>query len=204
MANTVAPLSEVGVASMAGDLLDEFNITSLDENTPAARFMARSFGYVRDETLQLYPWHFATKRALLPVLTELPEFGWDYQYNLPTDCIRVHPLKDDGLLDGVDIPHEVENNRILCDVPTEIKIRYTFRQTNLAKWRPLAARVFAARLAMYAATRITGKSEYFAKSQAEFQRAMFEATHADSLERGTQASYSLGEDVFSARGLVSY
>jgi len=52
MANTTAPLSEVAIASMAAGILDDYTIADLDENRPITRFMAREFGYVRDEVLQ--------------------------------------------------------------------------------------------------------------------------------------------------------
>jgi hypothetical protein len=109
-------------------------------------------------------------------------------------------------LEGADIPHEVENDQILTDAPGPLKIRYTRRLTNIAKWRPLMARTLAARLAMYAATRVTGKMQYFEKAASEYQRVYVEAAHADSLERGTVERYSgsgdYADDVFTVRGLV--
>lgn len=203
MANTTAPLSEVGVVAMAGDLLDEFNISSLDENTPFARFASRQFGYVRDEVLQLYPWHTAIKREQLAA-TEAPAFGWSYAYTIPADALRVHPIRSNGELDGAMIPFEIEAGQILTNQPAPLKIRYTFRLTNLSKWRPLMARVFAARLAMYGATRVTGKDSYYQKAKAEFDRTLFEAAHADSLERGTTENYWGSDNVFSARGLTEW
>lgn len=203
MANTTAPLSEVGVASMAADLLDEFNFASFDEDAPLTRFFAREFGYVRDEVLQLYPWHPAKKRALLEPLADAPAFGWATAYNLPADAIRVLPLRADGYLNGNRVAFEIEDGKLLCDYTKALPIHYIYRLTNMAKWRPLMARVLASRLAMYASTRVTGKAEYFNKAQAEYNRVLFEATHADSLERGTPENY-LGDDdgnVFSARGI---
>lgn len=204
MANTTAPYSEVVVASMAGDLLDEFNISSLDDNSPLSRFMAREFGPVRDEVLQLYPWHVALKRAALDPLDSEPAFGWDYQYQLPTDCIRLLPLRVDGDHNAPEIPYELEDEgRILTNAAGPLYIRYVKKLTNVAKWRPLMIRVLATRLAMYASTRITGKQNYYQKTYAEYQRVFFEATHADSLERGTPEDYSIDGNVFSVRGLTT-
>lgn len=191
---------------MAAGILDDFHISSLDEDHPIGRFMAREFGYVRDEVLQAYPWWPAMKRAAIDPVSQAPAFGWDYAYNLPEDCLRLSPLRAGGSLDGADIPHELENGQVLTNAGGPLKIRYTQRLTNMAKWRPLMARTLAARLAMYAATRVTGKMQYFEKASAEYQRVFFEATHADSLERGTQERYSLGnqffdDDVFTARGI---
>ena len=205
MANTTVPYSEAAVASMAASLLDEYNIVSLDEDTPLARFMSREFGFVRDEVLQIYPWHVAGKRVSLSPLANEPEFGWKYAYQLPSDCIRVRPLRDGGLLDTAELPHEIEGGQILTDQPAPLYVRYTYRLTNMSKWRPMMARLLACRLAMYAATRITGKSMYYEKCVQEYNRAFFEATHADSLERGSTERvqlYDNSHDAISVRGIT--
>lgn len=203
MANTSAPLSEVAVASMAAGILDDYHISDLDEDRPITRFMAREFGVVRDEVLQLYPWHPAMARASLSPSTETPAFGWSRNYPLPSDCLRVMPLRVNGEINGADLPHEVEGGSILCNELAPLRVRYIKRLTNIALWRPLMARVLAARLAMYAASRVTGKLQYVEKARGEYQSAMYEATHADSLERGTVETY--GDDysnVLSVRGIT--
>lgn len=204
MANTTANLSEVAVASMAAGILDDFHLSDLDEDTPIARFMAREFGYVRDEVLQMYPWHVAVTRASLPVLEDAPAFGWDYAYQLPEDCLRLHPLRYEGKFSGQDVPYELESNQILTNQSGPLYIKYTKRLTNMTRWRPLMARTLASRLAMYAATRVTGKLNYYEKAAAEFGRVYFEATHADSMERGLNErvlSYNTEADSLSVRGI---
>lgn len=211
MANTLAPLSEVGIASMAAGLLDDYHIASLDEDRPIVRFMAREFGYVRDEILQSYPWHFAKTRAVLAPESDAPAFGYSYSYVIPTDCVRLLALRYNGNHNGGDVLYEVESGKILCNVSSSLNVIYIKRESNVAKWSPLAARAFAARLAMYAATRVTGKMQYFQKAQAEFQAVMFEARVADSLERGTPEStdYKLNSltvrgSLYGTPGIASY
>jgi len=110
-------------------------------------------------------------------------------------------------LDGEPIAHEVEGGQILTDEAGPLKIRYIKRLTQISQWRPLMARVFAARLAVYAATRVTGKMQYYQKAMDEYQRLMIEAQHADSLERGTTERTSVPggytQDVFTVRGITS-
>ena len=185
-------------------MLDEFRLVDLDQNDPMSRFFAREFGQVRDEVIQLYPWHVFSKRAKLPALSDEPAFGWDFAYNLPSDCIRLLPLRVDGAFNGPAVAHEVEARQVLTNASGPLPVRYLFRQTNMAKWPPLTARVLAARLARYAATRVTGKESYFSKTDAEFKASMFEAMQSDSLERGTVETYTDGEDAFSVRGLTRY
>lgn len=207
MANTSAPLSETAIATMAAGLLDEYHISDLDDDHPMARFMAREFGYVRDEFLQLYPWHFATTRASLPEVLPAPAFGWLRAFQRPHDCIRMLPLRVGGFKDGPEVPHEVESGRVLTDAVAPLLVRYVKREIDLTKWSPLAARALACRLAMFAATRVTGKTGYYQKAQQAYQEALTLAMHADSLERGPSEyvlsghGTSVQETVMSVRGV---
>lgn len=188
MANTSAALSEVGVANMAAAVLSEATITSLDDDTALARFMAREFGYQRDEFLQTYPWHFALTRAALAQNADAPAYGWTYAYQLPAACVRLLPITADGSWSGAPIAYELESRQILTDYATSnstLYVRYIRRETNLAKWSPLAARALGARLAVTASLRMTGKAQYFEKAREAYSSALWEAQQADALERGT-------------------
>lgn len=186
MANTSAPLSEVAVANMAATALDERYITSLDQETTFARFVAANFGYVRDEVLRMYPWAFAMKRAALPASAETPAFGYKYSYPVPTDCLRVLPLRCNGLLNGAPIKYEYESRALLTDAEAPLLVRYIRRVTNPAEFDPLFARVFGLHIAYLAANRVTGKTSFMDRIGRALLQALQEAKHVDSLERGTQ------------------
>lgn len=203
MADTSAPLSEVAIANMAGSLLNEYPLTSLDNDTPLGRFMAREFGYTRNELLQTYPWHFAKTRALLPALSAAPAFGWTYAYNVPADCLRLLPLRENGALNGEPILYELESGQILtnyADTNGGLRVHYIRRETTPSKFPPLFARALANRLAVLAAQRVTGKSQYFQTALSAYTLTLQEAMLADSLERGTpETQYS--DTVLSVRGV---
>ncbi len=201
MANTSAPLSEVGIANMAAELLSDHGMATLDENTPLGRFMQRNFGYVRDEMLQAYPWHFAKTRKILPVDNAAPAFGYSYSYTLPTDCLKLLPLRCGGLHNGTPIPYELESGKILTngDGNTSLKIHYIRRETDCSKFSPLFARAFGCRLALIASVRVTGKSNYYDRCLLAYQDSMFLAAQQDSLERGTPES-QYDSEVLAVRG----
>lgn len=201
MANTTAQLSEIAVANMAAAVLSEGAITSLDDNSSLGRFMAREFGFSRDEVLQSYPWHFARSRALLPKLTAAPAFGYSNKFQLPEDCVRLLPITEAGVWGGVPVVYELESREILTNYQWTggtLPVYFIRRETNLARWSPLAARVLAARLAMTAAMRITAKPAYFDRIKTAYADAVYEAHLADSLERGTP-EHSYGDTVLSVR-----
>lgn len=188
MANTTATLSEVAVANMAVDVIDDYPLTSLDDDTKVGRFMARNFGPARDEILQRYPWHFAKKRALVAASATAPAFGWDYAYNFPDDCLKPLPLRTDGEWNGQPIPFEVESRQILTDKSGPLKLLYIRRVTAMSQWTPLAARVLANYLALLGAQNITGKSSYAEKASALLRDSLEIAKLADTLEFGSPES----------------
>lgn len=185
MANTSAPLSEVAIANMAAGILDDYPITSLDDETPIARIMAREFGFVRREVLAMHPWSDVKTRKLLAPMNDAPEFGWGYKYALPADCLRLLPLRENGEWEGNLIPYELESREILCNESGSLKIHYLRDETNPAKFSPLLARAFAARLAITAASRITGKMAMRERAKDEFKEALAAAQIIDSLSMGT-------------------
>lgn len=206
MPASTSPLSETAIANLAGAMLGEAPINSFDETNPLARFMTRHFGVVRDQVLQTYPWHFALTRALLPQATTTDDdWGWDYAYLVPADCLRLLPLRQSGLLNGAVIPYELESGKIRTDEAGPLKVRYLRREADVGKWSPLAGNLLAARLALTGAMRIPGKASYYERVRAAHSDIYGEATKADSLERGSPEDivdeYGGGYDVFSVRGV---
>jgi len=196
MANTAAPLSEIAVANFAVGILDDTALTSLDGPSSLSRFMAREFGYTRDEVISLYPWSFAITRAALAPDSAAPAFGYDYSYTVPADCLRVLPVTTDGRPNSAKIEYVREGNKLLTNYGPVLYIRYLRRVTNAAEFDPLFARALGARLARLAATRITGKTSYKQIAQQEWQEALSEATHVDSMQQGYAGRVETSQDAF--------
>lgn len=204
MATTNAPLSEVAIANFAATTLDDQALTTLDDNNKLGRFMARNFGFVRDELLRGFPWTFAKKRALMTALADAPAFGFRYQYQAPADCLRVLPLTDTGEEDGEEIRHKVEGDLILTDVGPSLRIRYIRKGIPAAKFDPLFARALGQLLAVYAAQNITGKASYVDKAIQLFDRATSAAYLVSSLESGSvnyTAGNMRGANAMNVRGI---
>lgn len=200
MANTTAPLSETAIANMAVDILDDYRLNDLDDDTTVGRWMARNFGIVRDEVLQSYTWHKVRTRASLPADAQAPPFGWDYSYTVPEDCLRLLELRENGELNGRLIPYEYENGKILTDAKAPLRVRYIRREDNVALFQPLMARVLSARLAYLASLTITGKQQYSAKAEKLLNEAWEMAKLVDTLESGTP-EHQYDDDIIEIRGV---
>lgn len=191
MANTSATLSEVAIANMAADLLAEPAITSLDDNTTFSNFVARQFGYVRDQLLRGHPWHFNRGLAALAADAAAPAFQWTYKYTLPQDFLRLYPLRT-VYPNGPKIPYQIMSGAIYTDQQAPLNIMYGRRVTNAADFDPLFAALLGARLARLGAHRVPGKASYYADAANAEQLAHYEAIHNNSLEAGVDDYADLG------------
>jgi len=205
LANTSGILSEALIASMAAGLLDDYSVTSLDDDTPLGRYMAREFGTVRREVLEEYPWHRARKIATLTELAEAPAFGFAAKYQIPSDCLRMYRISSDGIFNAAPIKFKVYGTELHCDTTSELYVVYIRDLTTMSAWSALMGRVFVAKMAMYASQGVTGKAGYFEKTKAAYQDASIAARAVDALSEGSEETlYDNGYDGFdtmTSRGL---
>lgn len=199
MADTSGTLSNALIAQMAAGLLDEYTITSLDDDSPLGRYMAREFGTVRREILEEYPWWRARKLVALTELGSKPDFGFCAKYQLPSDCIRIYRLSCDGKFNSTPVRHKVYGTELHCDVKSSLKVIYVKDLTNVGLWGALMGRTFASKMAMYASQNVTGKAGYFDKCQKAYQEATLLARQADALSEGSEEStWDSGFDGFDS------
>ena len=153
--------SDVEIANEALTLLGETGIAAIGENTDRARVFARLYTPTLDQALRSHDWNFARLRAALVRLSAVPEFAYDYMYQLPQDplCLRVLTTNLTA-----DEPWEVESYlattppaqyRVIVTDATALEIRYIARITNPTLWDPLFADAFVHELARRAAYAIT-------------------------------------------------
>lgn len=190
-------IDEADIFNAAFDLLDEeVAIDPADDRAPV-RWMRRNYPLVRDAVLRRHPWNFALARAALPALSGEPVFGWDHQYQLPADCLRLLPLTYDGKLNSDPIDHEVEGRRILTNAKSPLKIRYVRRVEDPSLFDALFTQLLAAELAFRAASWITGKQSYAERLGQMAAQLNEQATLLDALE-GTPAD-PLDDDLIAVR-----
>ena len=67
--------SVVDLCNSALDKAGHGAITSLEDNTKAARLCLRNWPLVRDRVLRMHPWNFAVKRTNLAAHETAPDWG---------------------------------------------------------------------------------------------------------------------------------
>lgn len=158
--------SQVGIVNNALIKLGEQTIISIDDDTNAVRTMKAIYEKVRDAELRQNRWNFSMKRASLSALTDAPAWGYDYHYQLPSDCLRLDMIEDSYVVQNLDVYRQDENlfyriegRKILTDVEAPLNIRYIYRVEDTNEYDALFVDTFAARLAYEACERITQSSQ---------------------------------------------
>jgi hypothetical protein len=170
--------SEVAIANLALQYLGRGRfITSLDEDSQAARVLRHHLPYARDAVLRAYPWNFAQARAELPADATAPVFEFTYAYTLPSDCLWCHTIYGANSKDW-----KIEGGKVLCDIGAPLQIKYTSRVVNFAAADPLFFQCLAARLASDCAVTLTESSDKGANLWQVYQSKLREARAVDAQE----------------------
>lgn len=178
-------MDPTAICNLALDVLKEAPISSIDDDRPIALWCKRNFAVQRDGALAKANWNFAMKRQSIAADADAPEFGWDYAYTLPADCIRVVPLTYDGRSEGRPVAHEVEGGKVLTNLSGPLKVRFVRRTEDYAAYHPLFIDYLTARLARRMAHWLTGKSSYMQIADGLLKEAWQEAWLADAIEGDT-------------------
>lgn len=175
-------MTPTDISNLALDLLKEAPITSIDEPRAIAMWCKRNFDVTRDALIEEADWNFALKRVKLPEDTAKPAFGWQHQFTLPADCLRVLPLTNSGLPEGQPVMFEVEGGKILTDACGPLPVRYVYRAEEYDRYPATFVTALSAKLATKMAHWLTGKSNYVQIASGLYQDAMNKAWLSDAIQ----------------------
>ena len=134
--------------------------------------------------LEEHRWNFAGKRVTLTKLAEDPPFGWDHQYALPSDCIR---LKD---VNGEDIEassqlFSIEGTNLLTNDDV-VTITYVAKITDTNLFSPSFVEALSFKLASITCGRLTGNTELGIALERQYTVALSKAIHNDAKASGSR------------------
>ncbi|MEO6054818.1 MAG: hypothetical protein ABIP97_12475 [Chthoniobacterales bacterium] len=173
--------SETSICNLALGRLGNDSILSTDDDSESARVCKLFYGQTRDEVLRSHRWKFATVLASLAQLTATPVFDWSYQYQLPTDCLRVlqvngfEPWEQPGLF-------EIQGRFLLTDADGA-NVKYTSRITDANQFDPLFIEALACKLASKIAAGLTDSQSRVQALLTEYKTLTgAEAMRVDAME----------------------
>lgn len=167
--------SAVQICNLALQKLGAARINSLTEDGRNARECNAAYELMRDAELRAHPWNFARARAQLAEDSTAPDFGFDHQYTLPSDFLRLHP---DSEVDD----WQIEGRKILTDDDAPLEIIYIKRVTDTAQFDALFVVALANRLAMQLCEKITQSNTKKAEALRDYVLSIREARRVNAIE----------------------
>ncbi len=159
---------------------DRANITIIDppEGSAQAEHCARFYPMARNSLLNMHPWAFAQKRAVLADIsaTIVPPAKWQYTYAAPGDLVKVLGVYDpNGMYDEDKSEYEYElsgTTQVIYANPEAAIVRYVALVTDSATFPPIFTEALAWLLASYLAGPIIKGTEGMRVSAEAMKMAM--------------------------------
>lgn len=152
-------------------------VTDYTANQARAQHVRTHFEDVRDMVLEQYQWNFIAARASIAAHPTAPTFGFLYKYMLPANCMRVWHVVGEKTY-----PWRVEQDFIVTDNPTPIKVRYGERKTNPGEWSALFRDLVAHKIALRVAPKISEDTNTIEVIRRNLAGLMDQAQEIDALE----------------------
>lgn len=182
--------SVIQVANRALTKLGSGRITSLSDDVKAARSINSCFEDIRDDELRANRWQFAMKRVSLAALATAPEFGFNYQYALPADFLRLDMINDeypaavmDNYIGAETQEYMVEGNLILTNIQAPLKLRYIARISDPNQWDVNFREMVASRIAMEICEDLTQSDTKKQSAAKDYDRAKKVAIRIGAIEK---------------------
>ena len=182
--------SVIQVANRALTKLGSARITSLDDDVKSARALKSCFDDVRDDELRAHRWSFALKRTSLAALSTAPSFGYQYQYQLPADFLKLDMVDDrfpqvtmDNYVNEELVDYVLEGGLLLTDIAAPLKVRYLAQVTDPNGWDPNFREALACRLAAELAEDLTQSNQKRQLAWEEYKQAISRAVRSNAIER---------------------
>ncbi len=167
--------SIVDLCNSALNLISEYEITDInDQSNKVARLCKSLYYKTVNEVLRIHLWNSAIKRVELAKETANPVFGFDNQYQLPVDCLRVLEIGDNPT-------YKVEGRKILTDSDTCF-LKYIKIITDPNEMDSLLQECIYTHLAMKLSFPLTNSSNMKKSLKEDFESALSQARSIDAME----------------------
>jgi hypothetical protein len=181
--------SNVAIANLALTKLGDLRILNLTDNTKPAREVNAVFDMTRDYLQRRFSWRYCIKRANLAADSGTPLWDWSYQYQIPTDCLRIlqvgqyYPTPDlSDLISTGGQEYVLEGKYILSNQAGPLKLRYLSRVTDPVQFDTAFDMAFSAYLAYILAEPLTASGEQKQMAYNDYRNAIKDAVIANAIE----------------------
>lgn len=169
----MAVTSVIQICNLALLRLGADTITSLDDGTVATNLLTIYYDQCREELLREHFWNFAVSRVSL-ASSGAPAFGFSYQYQLPSDFLRVKEIHKQCF------SFSIEGQTIVTNQAAPLNLIYVRDESDPTKYDALFVRALVLSIAIKCGTRIKGDGFNPQALENELDRALFTAKMVDA------------------------
>lgn len=159
-------------------------ISALTDNNKRAELCNEQYNKRRKKLLSSHPWNFSTKRVQLSQLSSTPDFEFDYEYQIPSDCLRIFRVKDEGTF-----TYRIEGRKLLTN-QTEVYIEYATDEEDTSKFPDYFSEYLAYDLAYDISYALVQSNTFRQAMKADLDDARRDAKTYDGQE-GTPRSFDI-------------
>lgn len=176
MAQTATDIANLALATLGAK-----RITDIDDDTQkSARISKLHYEQAREEVLRSGHWNWAMKRATLTQHTDAPVYGYNYQYPLPGDFVRLSSVNEVSIwnsqvADWFDIESGQDSGGgdigpVLLTNQDNIRIKYISDVTDTVRFDALFVRALFTLLASKMARAITGSDSREERLRGQYEQ----------------------------------
>jgi hypothetical protein len=179
--------ASVDIVNRALSKLGDMRITSLDDPTKAAGLAASLYDIVLDSEISANAWNFSKDRRMITPDLEKPAFGWQFQYTLPAECIRVLEVGHwpqaamDNYIGHDTSTYALEGNKILTNIGPTLNLKFVRRVTDPEFYPPTFVECLACKLAWEMCESLTGSNSKRDMALKEYQFSLMQAKRVNAI-----------------------
>lgn len=182
--------SEVSICNRALAMIGAEPIAALTEDSAGGRACDLLYEPCRDYVFRQMSWNCLTTRASLALLSDSPAFGFDNQFALPSDCLRLVDIVDSNNV-STTYDWSVEGGNVLTNLSTVYAV-YIKKETDVAKWDSLLQEAVAAYLSHELAKKMGKDASIIHTAYALYEDKLGEAARVDSQVSSVQVMSPTG------------
>ena len=130
--------TELTIANMALGRVGGKKIDVVDDTTNEGKQVGIHYEQTRNSLLRSFAWRFASGRDELDENSSTPDFGWEKQFDLPDDFVKlVGVFEDNGTSKNLTLSSFKIEGRLLLTNDTTVKILYVKQVTDTNLFDPL-------------------------------------------------------------------
>lgn len=169
------PSSWTDIANQALGRLQSKLISNITESSSIANYCKLFIGQAIEDVFNEEDWVSTIKRQTLDQLTETPEFGYSYAYQMPGDFLRI---VEGGGIESLGVDYSIEGDKLLTD-EDEVELAYVARPEDPTKIAPHLRKAITTRLAYLLCIPLTSNETLAARVASEYNESIINARSAE-------------------------